>query len=154
MQHTHHIITNPNTGTDRRQNARCIGAAGGKRTPFLRMEKQSPSLTPTVIPVTWQPSSGRFFVGRERANGTRETLRCKDHCSHRPWEEEQPCDEELLTFWDSFLSFVIANSLEWVSVQWVSACPMSEWVSKEWVSECPRSEGVSNEWVSECPRSE
>ena len=72
MQPSHHITTDPNTGTDRRQNARCIGAAGGKRTPFLRMEKQSPSLTPTVIPVTWQPSSGRFFVGGERAKSTRE----------------------------------------------------------------------------------
>jgi hypothetical protein len=31
------------------------------------MEKQSPSLTPTVIPVTWQPTSGRFSLEeRER----------------------------------------------------------------------------------------
>jgi hypothetical protein len=54
--------------------ARCIGAAGGKRTPFLRMEKQSPSLTSTVSPVTWQPSSGRLSL--EERERTAQEKRC------------------------------------------------------------------------------
>jgi hypothetical protein len=126
MQHTHtyHLYLHSNTHATHsshhhkskhgdRQKTKCqvYWSRRRKANPFFANGKTEPEpningKSGNLATVKWQT-----FVGRERANGTRETLRCKDHCSHRPWEEEQPCDEELLTFWDSFLSFVIANSL-------------------------------------------